>query len=63
MKKEKPVCSYCGSENVTCDAAARWDMDAQAWVLADTHDGNNDCGDCNGETKLVWKEVEDGNPG
>ncbi|HEV2570012.1 hypothetical protein [Sphingomonas sp.] len=50
------VCYVCGSNNVTRDAWARWDVKAQEWVLGDLYD-NADCQDCDGETKLVEVEL------
>lgn len=32
------VCSWCGSTDVARDAWARWDEDAQAWVLGHVFD-------------------------
>ncbi|SDA14765.1 hypothetical protein [Sphingomonas sp. NFR15] len=39
------TCPKCGSPNVCCDAAARWDIEAQDWVLAGAHDAKT-CEDC-----------------
>jgi type II secretory ATPase GspE/PulE/Tfp pilus assembly ATPase PilB-like protein len=50
--KVSKVCKYCGSENVSVDATARWNVDAQAWELAGLFD-NSDCDDCGGETTIV----------
>jgi hypothetical protein len=30
---EKPTCPHCFSDNVLSDASARWDVDAQEWVI------------------------------
>jgi hypothetical protein len=48
------VCSECGSDNVSCDATAEWDVETQAWVLRGTFQ-NTDCDDCGGETSLIEK--------
>jgi hypothetical protein len=53
-QKIKKVCKYCGSENVSVDATARWNVDTQAWELAGLFD-NSDCDDCGGETTIVDK--------
>ena len=34
MSKIKMECPVCGSDDVTKDAAAEWDTDAQAWARA-----------------------------
>ena len=51
----KKCCKYCGSENVSVDATARWNTDTQAWELAALFD-NSDCDDCGGETTIVDRE-------
>jgi hypothetical protein len=54
----KPVCPKCGSDNVACDAAARWDADLQTWSLAGTHDCTT-CQDCGYEDDVfLWKPLE-----
>ena len=53
--KIKKCCKYCGSENVSVDATARWNTDTQAWELAALFD-NSDCDDCGGETTIVDRE-------
>lgn len=50
--KIKKCCKYCGSENVSIDAAARWNVDTQAWELAALFD-NSDCDDCGGQTTII----------
>lgn len=44
-KREKPVCNNCGSDDITCDATARWDVDTQNWELSGTFDSKT-CGNC-----------------
>ncbi len=44
-----PLCSHCRSEDVSVDASARWDDEAQNYVLSGTYD-NTDCHHCDGET-------------
>ena len=34
----KPICLRCGSDEITSDACARWDVERQAWDLAGTQD-------------------------
>ena len=38
-------CPACGSGNISSDATAHWDLEAQAWVLASTQD-HETCDDC-----------------
>ena len=56
--KEEPkiriVCEACGSERVTRDAWAEWDVDTQDWVLASVYDYAF-CHDCEEDARL--KEV------
>ena len=52
--KTKPVCKHCGSEDVVCDAAARWSVEKQEWVMSGAHEFNVDCCQCNGETRIDW---------
>ena len=49
--KYRKVCKWCGSENVTHDALARWDEVAQEWELSSTLD-NADCDRCGGECDI-----------
>jgi len=44
-------CKACGSRNVFRDATARWDVNAQAWVLAGVCD-HSTCGECGRESIL-----------
>ena len=34
----KPICRKCGSDDVACDASARWDVTAQKWVMSGVMD-------------------------
>jgi len=54
-RRIKKCCKYCGGENVSIDATARWNVDAQAWELAELFN-NSDCDDCGGETTIVDKD-------
>jgi ribosomal protein L37AE/L43A len=51
------VCSYCGSENVKADAYAVWNTDTQQWEVSATFDKGAYCDECDGETRINWKEV------
>ena len=41
----KIVCPKCGSDDVCCDAASRWDIGTQSWELSSTYDDRS-CSDC-----------------
>lgn len=55
----KQVCSYCGSSNVSCDAAARWDEVTQTWSVTDIFDEGS-CDDCgeSGKRVIMAQEVD-----
>lgn len=59
MSKVRQVCSTCGSEDVVCDAYASWDFEKQKWVLHQTYDKGAHCENCEGECRIVEKEVSD----
>lgn len=63
MSKERKViviCYECGSDNVTSDASASWDVDTQSWILSDVGEGNY-CYNCEHDMGLeeVALEVPD----
>lgn len=61
MKREKPVCSHCGSDDVRADGYAAWNVETQEWELVATFDKGSVCEACEGECSLDWVEVtEDG---
>lgn len=49
------VCNTCGSDRVSRDAWAEWDVKSQDWVLRDAFDYAH-CHRCDSETSL--QEVE-----
>jgi hypothetical protein len=52
-----PVCPKCGSDNVVADAAARWDVKSQAWIVANSFDKGHNCNDCGAEDiDFKWTE-------
>ncbi len=55
--KEVPVCSHCGSENISADAAVRWSIPDQDWEVTNVFDKGHSCDDCGGECSLVFKEI------
>lgn len=46
------LCETCGSDLVTLDAWAEWNVEQQEWVLGATYD-QTFCHKCEGETHLV----------
>lgn len=56
-KREKPVCRYCGSDDVVADATARWDVKGQCWEHSHAFDSGSCC-ECGEENKRFdWGEV------
>lgn len=54
-------CRYCLSEEVNRDAYVTWDTEKQEWELSNVYD-HAYCNDCEGETKLVERDAETGEP-
>jgi len=52
------ICRECDSEEVTRDAWAAWDLDAQKWALGAAYDYAY-CHMCEAETRLVEIEISD----
>jgi len=52
-----PTCKTCGSERVVTDAWACWNPSYGLWELETSFD-HAYCQQCEDETKLVWKRVE-----
>lgn len=59
MKKEKPICANCGSDDVKSDAYADWNIETQRWELTGTYDKGSYCERCQDECSLEWVEVPD----
>lgn len=58
-KSEKPVCQYCGSDDVYVDAYAAWNNETQEWELVNTFDNYVCNGECDGsETSVEWVNGE-----
>lgn len=57
MCKIKYVCPDCGSDNITKDATAYWNVDTQEWALSDDMQDFTNCGDCGWESK--WREADE----
>lgn len=51
------VCEGCGTPGVTREAWAAWDVDTQAWVLAEMFDYAF-CHRCHRRTQLEQRKVE-----
>lgn len=50
------ICESCGSLDVTADACARWDDDAQDWIATSVYD-NTDCQSCGGECRTDERPI------
>jgi hypothetical protein len=55
-KRVTYLCERCGSDLVTLDAWAEWNVEQQEWVLGATYD-HTFCHKCDGETHLVEVEL------
>lgn len=50
-----PVCSRCGSPNVSANAAACWNHEKQDWTVTNVFDKGHSCDDCGDECKIEWR--------
>lgn len=51
----KPVCPYCGSEDISADAAVRWDIENQEWQTTNVFDKGKLCDNCGEEfSECEW---------
>lgn len=55
-KPIEPRCAECGSNQISVDATAQWDVEEQDWVLCGTCD-HTVCEDCGSEAQPDWKDV------
>lgn len=55
-KRRTYLCESCGSDLVTLDAWAEWDVEQQKWVLGATYD-HTFCHKCDAETRVVEVEL------
>ena len=55
-KRVTYLCERCGSNHVTLDAWAEWNVEQQEWVLGATYD-HTYCHKCDSETHLVEVEL------
>lgn len=58
MSKILKKCKNCGSENISIDTWAMWDVDQQAWVINDIFEGYF-CFDCCRENEEILEEIID----
>jgi transcription elongation factor Elf1 len=58
--KTMPVCPFCGSHNVTADAAARWNQERQEWEVSNVFDKGHGCDDCGVEDiDFAWVDDQE----
>ncbi len=57
MARIKKVCTNCGSDQVSVDATARWNIETQDWEITDIMDGEF-CDDCDCETHFKDAEID-----
>jgi hypothetical protein len=50
------ICGRCGSDEVSRDAWANWDVDQQEWILGNVFDYGH-CHRCEGESSLIEVEL------
>lgn len=55
-KRYAMICKRCGSDDVSRDAWAAWDIDNQEWTLRSVYDHAH-CSRCGGETRLIEIEL------
>jgi len=52
IKKIVKVCATCGSDDVSADAFAKWNIGTQQWEVSEIMDKGHACEACGGECKL-----------
>lgn len=57
-KPVRMICETCGSERVTRDAWAQWNVEGQDWTLGAIYDYAY-CHACDGETRIEEQLVAD----
>lgn len=55
--RQIPVCTVCGSSDVTMDGLLSWNTTTQEWEVCGTFD-NTDCNNCGGECHIEFKTVD-----
>ena len=56
--KIKKVCEECGSDNVTINANAEWDVETQSWELLSTYE-HSWCSDCYDDINIIDQEIKE----
>jgi hypothetical protein len=59
MSKVRKVCKHCGSENVVSDAYVSWNVETQEWDTVESVFDMEFCYDCEGETTVIDKEINE----
>lgn|GEM_PF-3539166 len=57
-KRVQKVCDICGSTNVTSDALAAWNVEAQEWEVRWLLD-SSDCNACGSDNCVADKDADD----
>ena len=60
LKPEKPICPYCGSDDVVANASASWDKAKQKWICEDIYDKGHSCLNCDSDISFDWVEIKAG---
>lgn len=58
----RKVCEECGSDDVSADAFARWNVHAQEWQVSAIMDKGHACENCGGECRIKDAPLDDGAP-
>tara|TARA_Y100000310_G_C20536364_1_gene741060 strand:+ start:656 stop:1087 length:432 start_codon:yes stop_codon:yes gene_type:complete len=63
LKKIKPVCPICTSQQVIIEATANWNAETQEWELGGTYDGTGICNLCESDDVLLdWVDADTPEP-
>lgn len=54
-RKAIPACNKCGSNDVRCEAYAKWNAKTQAWLITELLDGNTCCNACGQDCLIKWR--------
>jgi len=58
-KRIVKVCAACGSEDVSADVFARWNVNTQQWEVSAIMDEGHACEACNGECEIEDKLADE----
>ena len=57
--KQTVVCNHCGSDEITGDANAYWNIDTQQWEIGDVFEKGGYCGDCEShDARWSFKDID-----